>query len=106
MNQNPTLLPHGKYWTFLYRDSKGIQERAKVCPREGPGALARTERELKKFAVMGELGLMTGQLSLSTTLAMTFSMAADHYMIDAINRKVVRSAIPRGPAISVILTTI
>jgi hypothetical protein len=81
MNQNPTLLPHGKYWTFLYRDS------AKVCPREGPGALARTERELKKFAVMGELGLMTGQLSLSTTLAMTFSMAADHYMTDAINRR-------------------
>src|SRR5260370_27300595 len=87
MNQNPTLLPHGKYWTFLYRDSKGIQERAKVCPREGPGELARTERELKKFAVMGELGLMTGQPSLSTTLAMTFSMAADHYMIDAINRR-------------------
>jgi hypothetical protein len=36
---------------------------------------------------MGELGLMTGQLSLSTTLAMTFSMAADHYMIGAINRR-------------------
>ena len=87
MSQNPTLLPHGKYWTFLYRDSQGIQKRAKVCPREGPGALARSERELKKFAVMGELGLMTGQLSLSTTLAMTFSMAADHYMIGAINRR-------------------